>query len=335
MALSRAEGEFVDTVLRGQLLDRHHKLEAAIARHAPSEHLVDLLQEVDAALERMDDGTFGLCKACHEPIEAERLISNPLLELCLAHLTEAQQHSLERDLEMARRIQQALLPRNSLVFHGWESCYHYQPAGLVSGDYCDLVEGADGKLHFLFGDVSGKGVAASILTGHLHAMFRALITASLPLDELLARANALFCESTMPACYATLVCGRADATGEIEIANAGHCPPLRVGASQAVAIAATGLPLGLFGNSVYGVEKVLLDAGESLLLYTDGVSEARDRSNAEYGSERLSTLAVAQRHLCAEALVRACLDDLRAFQKGASQADDLTLMVLRRAAGRA
>lgn len=333
MPPSPAAGEFVDTVLRDQLRDRRRKLETAMAHYERSDRLMGLLQEVDSALARMQEGTFGLCKACHQPIEAERLISNPLLQFCLAHLTEGEQRSLERDLEMARCIQAALLPKAKLAFSGWESCYHYQPAGPVSGDYCDLVEGADGNLHFLFGDVSGKGVAASILTGHLHAMFRALITAGLPLDELLARANRLFCESTMPACYATLVCGRADGSGGIEIANAGHCPPLWIGASRAMAIAATGLPLGLFCNSTYGVKKISLDSGENLLLYTDGVSEACDRTNAEYGQERLSRLAAAQRHLPAEALIRACLDDLQTFQNGASQADDITLMVLRRTAG--
>jgi len=333
MPPSPPAGEFVDTVLRGQLLDRRRKLQTAIAHYEQSERLAGLLQEVDSALARMEEGTFGLCKACHEPIETERLISNPLLQFCLAHLTEAEQRSLERDLEMARRIQTALLPKTKLAFSGWESCYHYQPAGPVSGDYCDLVESADGNLHFVFGDVSGKGVAASILTGHLHAMFRALITAGLPLDELLARANTLFCESTMPAWYATLVCGRADGAGGIEIANAGHCPPLWIGASRATAIAATGLPLGLFCNSTYGVEKVSLHSGESLLLYTDGVPEARDRTNVDYGQERLSRLAFAQRHLTAEALIHACLADLRAFQTGTSQADDITLMVLRRTAG--
>jgi len=332
MPHSRAAGEFVDTVLRGQLLDRRRKLETAIAIQARSERLADLLQEVDSALERVNDGTYGLCKACHDPIEVERLISNPLLEFCLAHLTEAEQHALERDLQMARQIQATLLPKAKLTCGGWESCYHYQPAGPVSGDYCDLVEGANGDLHFLFGDVSGKGVAASILTGHLHAMFRALISAGLALDELLARANALFCESTMPTSYATLVCGRAGRAGSVEIVNAGHCSPLWIGASHAKAIAATGLPLGLFCNSTYGVERVSLDSGDSLLLYTDGVPEARDLSNAEYGTERLSSVATAKRDLPADALIQACLSDLRAFQHGSLQADDITLMVLRRAA---
>jgi sigma-B regulation protein RsbU (phosphoserine phosphatase) len=169
-------------------------------------------------------------------------------------------------LQLARRIQSALLPQNRLAFAGWESHYHYEPAGLVSGDHCDLVESRTGYLYFLLGDVSGKGVAASILTGHLHAMFRALITAGLPLDELLTRSNALFCESTMPTSYATLVCGRADAAGCIEMSNAGHCPPLVIGRSGARAIEANGLPLGLFPNSEYGVQKIALDPGDSLLL---------------------------------------------------------------------
>ena len=330
MPSSPAAGEFADTILRTQLLERRQRLESAITRHDQPGHLVDLLAQVDAALDRMHDGTYGICKACHEPIELERLVSNPLTELCLSHLSPAEQRALERDLEMAAQIQGALLPKRKLASGGWEIHYHYQPAGLVSGDYCDLVEGAGGDLFFLFGDVAGKGVAASMLTAHLHAMFRALIASELPLSEVVQRSNALFCESTMPSSYATLVCGRAEPGGGLEILNAGHCPPLVATPSGIQTIEATGLPLGLFCNSEYALRRMSLGPGDTLLLYTDGVSEARNSANAEYGAARLARLAAAQRHLAADELMHACLEDLRAFRGGASQADDITLMVVRR-----
>jgi len=110
----------------------------------------------DAALERMDDGTYGLCDLCHEPVETDRLIADPLTRLCIGHLTPGEQRALEEDLELASRIQHRAVARCKLPVDGWEVAYHYQPAGLVSGDYCDLM-GADCEgLHFIVGDVSGK-----------------------------------------------------------------------------------------------------------------------------------------------------------------------------------
>jgi hypothetical protein len=103
--------------------------------------------------------------------------------------------------------------------------------------------------HSLFsaiGDVAGKGVAAAMLMSHLSAMLRTLITVGLPLSDLMERASRVFCESTLPMHYATLVCGRASSSGEIEVCNAGHPPPLLVRADEIERLDATGLPIGMF-----------------------------------------------------------------------------------------
>ena len=134
----------------------------------------------------------------------ERLIANPLTRLCLDHLSPKEQRALEDDLELAARIQTGLLPQPSQKIDGWEIAYHYQPAGIVSGDYCDLISSDDQSLLFVLGDVSGKGVAASMLMAHLQAMFRTLISINLPLEEIVERASRVFCESTLPTHYATL-----------------------------------------------------------------------------------------------------------------------------------
>ena len=100
-----------------------------------------------------------------------------------------------------------------------------QPVGAVGGDYCELIVLDDGKsFFFAVGDVAGKGVAASLLMTHLSAIFRSLLSLDLSLADVVSRANRLFCESTAPAHYATLVCGRATANG-VELCNAGHCRP--------------------------------------------------------------------------------------------------------------
>ncbi len=318
--------------LRQHLVQRRQRLQTAIGEFEETTRLMRLLEEVDSALERMNQGSYGLCEVCHEPIEEDRLVADPLTRNCLDHLTSDQQRALEQDLDLASRIQTQLLPNKKLSFGGWEAYYHYEPAGPVSGDYCDLVspETERGDLFLLLGDVSGHGVAASILMAHLHAMFHSLVAAGVSADQLVERANRIFCESTISGDYATLVCGRAGMSGEVEVCNAGHCPPLLVQAGEVTSLKATGLPVGIFSTGEYSAQKLHLDRGDSLLLYTDGLTEAQDRTNAEYGAERLARLVKGRHELSPQALIRLCLEDLTAFQSGAPKTDDLTIMVVRR-----
>ena len=326
--MATVEAEF----LRTQLEQRRQRLQAALVASPETGALAQLLQEVDAALERMEKGSYGICEACYETIEEERLIADPLVRYCLTHLTADQQRALEEDLELASQIQRGLLPQQNLRVAGWQVHYHYEPAGPVSGDYCDLIHSEDkaSDLYFLLGDVSGKGVSASLLMSQLHAMFRTLTTVGLPLDQLVGMANRVFCESTMAGHYATLVCGRAGRSGEVELANAGHLPALLVRRGEVLRLDATGLPLGMFCNSHYAVKRLNLDKGDSLFLYTDGLSETRDRSGAEYGVERLSRFVGRQSALPPGAFIASCLQDAKAHSDGAPPGDDLTLMVIRR-----
>jgi phosphoserine phosphatase RsbU/P len=318
--------------LRTQLLDRREQLEDAITRYKENSSLERLLLEVDSALERMDNGSYGLCEVCHDPIEPDWLRADPLVRICLSHLTPEQQRAFEQDLDLASQIQGALLPKPSLAFEGWDIYYHYAPAGPVSGDYCDLLfsQNDQRELFFLLGDISGKGVAASLLMSHLHAIFRSLITLAMPVAQLVERANRIFCESTLSTHFATLVCGKADPSGAIDLCNAGHCSPLWIRSDGARPIEATGLPVGIFCSGPYSHAQLRLAQGESLLLYTDGLTEAQDKSGSEYGLARLSEL-VANQGLSAQALTLACVEDLRIFQAGAEKTDDLSIMVIRRA----
>jgi sigma-B regulation protein RsbU (phosphoserine phosphatase) len=318
-------------ILRSQLLDRRSRLESARTAHPDADRLARLLDEVDAALERMDAGIYGLCEACHDPVESERLLADPLMRFCLAHLTAQQQAALEQDLEMAARIQTSLLPNRVVRAGGWEACYHYQPLGPVSGDYCDLIASAGGGLLFITGDVSGKGVASSLLMSHLHAIFRSLLSVGMPIGALMERANRVFCENTLPAFYATLVCGHAHANGDVEICNAGHCPPVLVRRGDVSTIEAAALPLGLFSTGQYEAIRVHLEPGDGLVLYTDGITEARDSSDEEYTAERLARVLRGAHGLTPQRVTAACLADLEAFLAGAPQFDDVTLLAIQRA----
>jgi sigma-B regulation protein RsbU (phosphoserine phosphatase) len=323
-----------DNIVRHQLQDRRRRLETALNEKPDTAQFARLLGEVDAALARLEDGSYGLCEVCHDSIEGDRLLADPLLRFCLDHLTEQEQRALEQDLELAGRIQRGLLPEENLSAGGWEIHYHYEPAGPVSGDYCDVVrpESGTGDLFFLFGDVSGKGVSAAILMAHLHATFRSLVAADFSVGQLVERANRVFRESTLSPYFATLVAGRASASGELEICNAGHLPPFVLSNGRLTVVDPTGLPVGAFYSTSFSSRKLKLGKGDTLVLYTDGLSEARDRSGVEYGCERISSVLAASRHLAPEALAAACLSDLAGHLAGAPKVDDLTLMVIRRAA---
>jgi sigma-B regulation protein RsbU (phosphoserine phosphatase) len=316
--------------MRDELLDRRQRLESALRNIPNPDPLRALLRDVDSALERIENGTFGMCVVCHEPIEAERLAADPLLRNCLDHLTREEQRALERDLDLSSRVQSELLPARQLVHGEWELAYHLESFGPVSGDYCDVQTTPDGQLHVFFGDVAGKGVAASLLMAHLHAMFRSLIGMGLSLAEMVARANRIFCESTGGNRYATLVCGRTAPDGRIETVNAGHVPALHITAQRSISVPADGLPLGLFCGSPYATNTLQMAPGDTLLLYTDGVSEARNRANEEFGGERLARSASARREAPVFDMVQGCLDDLAAFRAGVPRHDDITLLALRR-----
>jgi len=321
-----------DSALREQLLDRRGRLESVIAGTAEHAELSQLLNEVDSALQRIDARTYGICETCHEPIELDRLAVNPLLRFCIPHLTQPEQRALEQDLELAAQIQRELLPQQNLRHDGWEVYYHYEPLGPVSGDYCDVVsQRADGGgLFFAVGDVSGKGVAASMLMAQLRAIFRMLVGADVPLAQQIERANRAFCESALSNHFATLVWGRADASGEVELSNAGHVPPLLVRASHVTSIEATGLPLGIFCSGNYTTRKLRLAPGESLVLFTDGLTEAVDGSDCEFGLERLSRLIAGHPALLPKALVEGCIESLAGFLAGAPKRDDLSIMAIHR-----
>ena len=320
----------INQFMRQQLLTRRDRLQDALSERAHPANLHALLEEVDSALGRIRDGSYGLCEACHDTIECDRLICDPLVRFCLDHLSKRERDALEQDLQLAARVQKGLLPPQNLERHGWHICYHYEPAGMVSGDYCDVVEANGSGLYFMVGDVSGKGVAASMLMAHLHAMFRTLIPMGFSLQSMLQHASRVFSESTLPNQYATLVCGHALGNGEIEISNAGHPAPLIARNGSVEPLEGSSLPVGMFGQEEFSLTRLSLAPGERMIIYSDGVSEATDASNAEYGADRLRRLIAEHRFACPADMLAACRDDLAAFRLHCQKNDDATLFVLAR-----
>lgn len=246
----------------------------------------------------------------------------------LDRLTRRETTALEQDLQLVIDVQRGLLPPRDIACRGWRISYHYEPAGLVSGDYCDVVEAGAAGVYFMVGDVCGKGVAASIVTAHLHGMFRALISMGLPVHLMLERASRALCESSLP--YATLVLGRAQSNGMVEISNAGHPFPLVVRDGFVTALEESGLPVGIIAGEEFSSTQLILQPGQSLVLYSDGVSEATNIYGQEYGARRLRKTVADRHRMHPSALVAACRDDLAGFRRGAEKTDDLTILVLGR-----
>jgi sigma-B regulation protein RsbU (phosphoserine phosphatase) len=314
--------------LHDQLENRKRRLEQAISLAPHNGGLAGLLHEVDSALERMANGTYGLCKECHDSVESDRLLADPLVCYCLDHLNAKQRAALQRDLDLASEVQRNLLPPSNLRAGCWDTCYHYAPHGPVSGDYCDLIP-SDGSLFFALGDVSGKGVAASMLMAQLHALFRSLTAMNLPLGQIVTHANRVFCESALAGQYATLICGQARASGEVEIHNAGHLPAIIAGQGGVLRIESTGLPLGMFCEVDFAGTKIQLDIGDSIILYTDGLSEAR-KEDDEYGVDRITQLVRRQSGNHPTELIAACLKDVNNFADPTLSSDDLSMLAIRR-----
>lgn len=276
-------------------------------------------------------GNFGPCARCHETMTRLPVAIGPLVSVCFECLTADERRALERDLTSAAKVQRALLPAPVTALLGWEVSYLWQPLGVVSGDHVDVLPpAASGEpLHLLLGDVAGKGVAASLLQAHLHALFRALAPTDLSLCGLLERANQLFNQATTAASYATLTALRLFADGRVQLANAGHPRPLLADARGVRPVEGADLPLGLMPAAAYKTRDLTLSPGETLLLYSDGWTEATN-ADEEYGIGRAAASFRRAAKLPLPELLAACRADLEAFLDGGPLGDDLSLLAVRR-----
>ena len=237
--------------------------------------------------------------------------------------------ALERDLDLLAQVQQKLLPSRHQQFDGWEVCFDYRPFRVASGDYCDVISGSE-AINVLLGDVSGKGVAASMLVANLHGLFRTLMPDGCNLAASLARANRIFAESTIASHYATLLAMRAETSGRVAIANAGHCIPYLISGDRVVALSSSSLPLGVFADADFPGHRIRAQAGRRHLCLHRRAVRSEEQLEEEYGSVRLEAWLQTACGLAADALVKGCLTDLEAFRASTGLSDDLSVLLLKR-----
>ena len=237
---------------------------------------------------------------------------------------------MEEDMRMAAEIQNGLLPREAPTVPGWDLAGCNRPCRTVGGDYYDFVL-EDGRLLIALGDVSGKGTGAALLMTVLRAAVRAHW--ALPaLADAVARINRTVCQNVPSSKYVTFFLAALEPeTGRLAFVNAGHNPPLLVRADGSLQkLEDGGLVLGLFENIVYADGAVRMEPGDTLLIYSDGVTETWDPQGEEFGEEKLAELVTRCRSLGAAALQEAVLREIERFEEGARATDDRTLVVLKR-----
>lgn len=244
----------------------------------------------------------------------------------------AERRRLEREIEIAREIQLRLISDALPKHSGYEMFGVNQPSSGVSGDYYEAMERDDGQIVLLIADVSGKGIAASLLTASLEALFAAPIEDLLPPHEACGKVSRLMWRRTPRARYATAFMGLLDPeNGHFEYANAGHNPPIHLRNDGVIStLERTGTPIGMLPKGTYQPCAITLEPGELVLMFTDGITEAQDPEGNEYGSERLERLVQSMARAPLEHLCREIDRDVLRFSQGAPLSDDRTLLVVRR-----
>jgi serine phosphatase RsbU (regulator of sigma subunit)/predicted ester cyclase len=242
---------------------------------------------------------------------------------------------VEQELQVARSIQQASLPKQVPDVEGWQITPYYQPAREVGGDFYDFLELKDGQLGLVVGDATGKGVPAALVMASARSMLRAVAQASdYSPGDVLGRANDSLVIDIPPNMFVTCFYAILDPdSGHLRYANAGHELPYlhRNGGDAAEELRVRGMPLGLMPEMGYEEKQTILEAGDSALFYTDGLVEAHDPKGEMFGLPRLRALVA--KHGEKRSLGDFLLEDLSSFTgEGWEQEDDITLLTLRRSA---
>jgi serine phosphatase RsbU (regulator of sigma subunit) len=242
---------------------------------------------------------------------------------------------LEREVALARRIQVALLPDALPDVPGYELYARNLPSRGVSGDFYKVVlREPGGQCVVQIADVSGKGMGAALLTGSLEALSAGLIDAGMAPDKVSFQVSRLLYQRTPSERYATMFLAVLEPeTGKLTFVNAGHNPGLLLRADgEGEWLGSTGMPIGLLPVGTYTAEKVTLEPGDTMVLYTDGITEAEDPDLELYGEDRLRETCTRLRCEALDRLAAGVEEDVEAFIRGVPCADDRTMVLVRRKA---
>ncbi len=242
---------------------------------------------------------------------------------------ERQRQRLEQELSIAREIQQALLPRGFRDFPYLAVTGIHSPCLAVGGDYFDIFPGSDNRTAFLIADVSGKGLGAALLTTMLQGALSGMILGTDP-ARLFNHLNCFFCEHSEVGHYVTMFFGILDTHGRLEFINAGHPSPLLLRGNEVTQPFTDGsFPVGLIPGAEYVTASIDLQEGDTLVLFSDGITEAMDTNEQMFGVPRLCESLAGHHESPLDDLQKIVLQSVAKFTDGESQADDITLLLVR------
>ncbi len=240
---------------------------------------------------------------------------------------------MERELQLARDVQASLLPRSTPNISGWQFAAWWKPAREVAGDYYDFIFGEDGRIGLVIADVTDKGMPAALFMALTRSVIRASSARRTSAAECINDANRLICADSLNGMFVTLFYGQLDpASGELTYVNAGHNPPFvfSVSSGKVTTLRPTGAALGVEESFVLKQKVLTLDPGDTILLFTDGASEAMDKNEQFFGEENLERILLENRDSSAEKIVSAFENALRIHTGDTAPYDDITLMVVKR-----
>jgi serine phosphatase RsbU (regulator of sigma subunit) len=269
------------------------------------------------------------------------------LKGAIEHEKTVIQNRIQHDLTVAQEVQAGMFPRFLPPMAMLEYAGECKPAAGITGDYYDFLPIGEGRLGIAIGDVAGKGLPAALLMANLQEILRSeAMGRNQPIQTIVGNLNRLMCISTKPPMYATLFYGQYDDSSRVlTFVNAGHNPPLLLRyrpatGTEAVSsaepdscpmerLAEGGTVLGVFPDAVCQSGAARLDPGDLLVLYTDGISEAVNDREEEFGDQRLVEVLIRHRGLSAAVILARVFDEVGRFMNGAQPKDDMTLAVIR------
>ena len=281
---------------------------------------------VDLAVETMRRGVRDFVQ---KPWDNAHLLTTLRNEIAAGREVRRHQADSQREIDEARRIQRQLLPARIAQIDGCEIATQWVPASGVGGDCFDAIPFGPGRLGLCIADVVGKGIPAALLMSNLQAAVRAFATEAIQPAELCQQVNRILCGRIAEGRFISFlycVIDTADAT--VTFSNAGHYLPIVVHADGSISRLTEGGPvLGIFPDAAYEQGRVPISSGDRIVLYTDGVTEARNQQDEEYGEDRLIAAAIANRCCSAPALQARLAEEVSAFA-GDHLQDDATLIVV-------
>ena len=268
----------------------------------------------------------GSTRAALETLATEAAVA---IENARLYRETMEKARMEQEMRIAAEIQQALLPKAGRVGAYFRAAAASLPCRSIGGDFYDYVDLTDGSLGFALGDVAGKGPPAALLSAMMQGIFAAQAATSDAPSRTISRVNLALYRRGIESRFVTLMYGVLTADGKVTYCNAGHNPPLIVGASGVRRLERGGPIVGLFEAATYEEETVKLAPGDWLVVFSDGISEAMSATGEEYGESRIIDCVQRNAALDPGRLLDALFADVREFARGAAQSDDITAMVLR------